>query len=269
MITLDQSIFDKITNIKYQKKKYPEYFALEIKHFINEQNEHLFSNKEIFKTQPPDFEEKRLRGENGELICEIIQNDSKDEFIDFITRKKYPLNSIINESIYETNSFLIDKKPTLIEYAAFFGSIEIFEYLNSKNVEIEPSLWLYGVHSNNKDIINFLEQNLINENESKNHEKFPFKDSVLESIKCNHNEITDYIFNKYESEKTKKASSFNYEYKFEKYFVSFGFQYYNYFTFPSDLKNNDILFYLCLYDYTPIVKTFLSSRKIDIDSINI
>ena len=99
-------------------------------------------------------------------------------------------------------------------------------------------------------------------------ESFPFKETVLESIKCHHIEITEYILNKYQSEKTKKPMTY-FKYTFEKYFVSFGFQYYNYFTFPSDLKNNDILFYLCLYDYTPIVKTFLSSRKIDIDSINI
>lgn len=39
--------------------------------------------------------------------------------------------------------------------------------------------------------------------------------------------------------------------------------------FPEKVVNNDIFVYLCLYDYQPLVKTFLSTRKINIESIAI
>ena len=281
ILTLDQSIFEIFTDKDHQKMKYPEYFAPEIKPFINEENEHSFSDIEIFQDQPDDFEEKRLKGENDDLICELIRKDSKDEFINFVTRESFPLNYKIDESIYETNSFLIKKNPRLIEYAAFFGSFQIFEYLFLNNFEIKPSLWLYSVYGNNSKIINYLEKNLINENKKKKKEEeeeeneeeeeiesFPFKETVLESIKCHHIEITEYILNKYQSEKTKKPMTY-FKYTFEKYFVSDSFKYFNCHFYPEDITNNDILFYLCLYDYTPIVKAFFTTRKIDIDNIHI
>ena len=51
--------------------------------------------------------------------------------------------------------------PTLIEYAAFYGSIQIFQYLYSKNVKITGKIWLYVIHSDKPDLIVFLEENHI------------------------------------------------------------------------------------------------------------
>lgn len=53
---------------------------------------------------------------------------------------------IFPSSIFEANSYLIEKKTqTLIEYAAFFGSIQIIKYLHFNNVELDPSLWIYVI----------------------------------------------------------------------------------------------------------------------------
>lgn len=42
----------------------------------------------------------------------------------------------IKKSVFESNSFLLDIEPTLIEYAAFFGSIQIFRYLRYNDVAL-------------------------------------------------------------------------------------------------------------------------------------
>ena len=62
-----------------------------------------------------------------------------------------------------------ENKITLIEYADFFGSIQIFNYLRKNGAELESSLWIYAVHGQNPEIINFLEENKI----------FPSKNDVL------------------------------------------------------------------------------------------
>ena len=92
-----------------------------------------------------------------------------------------------NISIFETNPFLIKRKASLIEYAAFFGSIQIFKYLQLNNVELTPSLWLYAIHCNNPEIIHLLEENhVIPEDKS-------YFECYKESIKCHHNNIANYI----------------------------------------------------------------------------
>ena len=104
------------------------------------------------------YEEKREIGENDSYICSLIREDSINDFISHISRYNISPSSIISPSIFETNLFLINNKNTsLIEYSAFFGSIQIFRYLKMKIDELKPKLWLYAIHSNNVEIINLLE----------------------------------------------------------------------------------------------------------------
>ena len=107
---------------------------------------------------------------------------------------------------------MIGKKTTLIEYAAFFGSIQIIQYLKYSKVPLTYSLWIYGVHSNNPEMIHFLEENEIKlkvyiENYQQSKKQPDREESTLlknkpdityervyaESIICHHNEIADYI----------------------------------------------------------------------------
>lgn len=53
------------------------------------------------------------------------------------------------------------KSISIIEYASFFGSIQIFQYLIMNKVELKPSLWLYAIHSQNAELISLLEENKI------------------------------------------------------------------------------------------------------------
>ena len=78
---------------------------------------------------------------------------------------------------------LISQQPTLIEYASFFGSIEIYQFLNFNNVLLRPRLWYYSIHSKNAEIIHLLEENNIIPNDKSYIKCFE------ESIKCHHNEL--------------------------------------------------------------------------------
>ena len=65
----------------------------------------------------------------------------------------------------------------------------------SNQDEISPKIWLYAIHGNNFKIINFLEENHILP-ENLNYEK-----CLKESIKCHHNDISNYIIDNYIEEK--------------------------------------------------------------------
>lgn len=66
-----------------------------------------------------------------------------------MNKTNLPLSNQIRESFFETNWLLNEKQPTLIEYAAFHGSLQIIKYLWFNHVDVNSSLWIYGIHSNN------------------------------------------------------------------------------------------------------------------------
>ena len=161
-------------------------------------------------------------------------------FISYITQTSYPLSGTIKYSIYETNLFLCHKKVTLLEYATFFGSIQIFKYLISNGCELTPSLWLFAIHSNNAEIIQLLEENNIKLESDKK--------CLHEAIKCHHNDIANYIIDIY----TQKRS------------LAISFRYYNYEIMSQLEVDDNFLFHLCIHNYTELVKIYLQHSKIDI-----
>ena len=50
---------------------------------------------------------KEKNGENDGYLCQIIQKDLIEEFITYVNKEDYPLNSYIEKSIFETNRFLL------------------------------------------------------------------------------------------------------------------------------------------------------------------
>lgn len=122
----------------------------------------------------------------------LIQKNNVKEFHSYIISNDIPINLKINSSIFETNFFLIKAsnlgKLTLINYAAFFGSFQIFQ---KKGALMTPELCLYAIHGNNQEIILFLEDNrIIPEDKS-------FQQTLIESIRCHHNVISSYLQKKY------------------------------------------------------------------------
>ena len=212
ILIVDEYFIRQIIKDKYLLYNYHLYFAPEIKPFINETwfpkyqpKNPLFENEwvEVLKLELPDyFYELRRKGENENLLCELIRKDSVKDFYEFVISNNISFNGIIDPSIYETNSFLVknqiqpyiikfgsgktNKCVTLIEYAAFFGSVQIFSLLKNNEAYLTPSLWSYAIHSGNPELIHRL---------GDIHETY--QKLFYESIKCHHNDIAQYFFNKY------------------------------------------------------------------------
>ena len=234
-------IDNEIIKLIREKKSYCYFFYPEIKMLLTNSEREKIEGKLDFT----EFENKRQIGENDSFICSLIRQDLVDEFIVYVNKKNLSFSSTrIKQSIFETNSFLIDKKPTLIEYAAFFGSIQIFQYLRFNNVPLESSLWLYSIHSKNANLIHLLEENQVEPNDSS------YEECFIESIKCHHNDIADYIIDcflsnqKYGEKVTKniiKKSNFKY--------------------FPDNFKENFSFYYLCKSEYKTLVDLYIDKIK--------
>ena len=118
-----------------------------------------------------------------------------------MNKKMISLDSEIQLSKYETNSFLLKPEQeslSLIQYAAFFGSMQIFQYLQINGAQLKSSIWPFIIHSNNPDLIHLIENNHIQPMNSKG--VVSYKEIYEESIKCHHNSIANYIQNNFISD---------------------------------------------------------------------
>ena len=234
-------IDDSILNYLLKNKTVCHFFYPEIEshHTENQKteikNELLSIDSDIFTN----FEEKRQIGENDTFICSLIRQDSIFEFVSFVNRTEIPLSSKIKKSIFETNSFLIDKEPTLIEYATFYGSIQIFNYLKNSIIDLNENLWFYAIHSKSSKMIHLIEENVTL---IKDKEKL-----VEESIKSHHNFFVDYFENNYFNE----LQNLN----------SFAFHYCNFFYLSEDYIDQTFLNNACKYDHFPFVKLYVNTIK--------
>ena len=254
IITIDD-LFD-----EYQKdecgngKSLCHFFFPEIKHKFDVQNfekiekELLAYDSNIFAN----FQEKRIEGENCSYICSLIRQDSIKEFVLYVNEANVCLSNKIERSIFETNSFLKANEPTLIEYAAFFGSIKIFNFLRRRRIELTPSLWLYSIHSNNIHMFHLIEElNVAPPNDS-------YETCLFEAIKCHHNEIARYIENNLVNENDVSELNAN--------IVDCSFCHDNYLYLPEEFTENYLLFYYCKYDYMNFVDFHLEMRKEEIEN---
>lgn len=268
IILIDEYIFSKITSTKYVSMNYLEYFQPEISPFLTTE----LINK--YKSQNPDlakkdfiekiknqeitdiFYEKRREGENDNYLCRVIRDNAIDDFIIFETQSGLPLNSFIKSSIFETNSFLIENnRTTLIEYAAFCGSLDIFKHIVVNNVKLKTSIWLYAIHGRNAEIIkNYLEEN---------HIEPPHSDYLTvfnESIECHHNEISTYFLDNF-------INSQNLQYNTDS--CRRILKSHNYFFFPEKVDNKFWFCSLCEFNYIILFKLFIQEENTYIDSRNV
>lgn len=246
LLTMDSDIATILTNEKFTSEKYPQFLYPEIKPFINEE----FSNQ-ISANLPKNYSKERKDENNDKEICQLIQKNSVDEFAAFIKKENIELTATIEPSIFNTSSFLTGKLPTLIEYSAFCGSFQIFNYLYVNHVQINQNVWDYAIHGGNLDIIHLLEQCKVK----------PIGDSFLEclyeSIKCHENEIADHILsNSLNDEKEKKKPMISIE----------ALKFYNFNYIEKELIDKSIFYNLCEYGYFPLVEILLKSTKVDVNS---
>ena len=91
-------------------------------------------------------------GLNSNPLPYTIRFDRVDDFMKLTKTSNFKNDGKINPCIYERCTFVNDK-PKLIEYAAFFGSIEIFKYFILNCEDKTPDVLRYAVCSGNSEII--------------------------------------------------------------------------------------------------------------------
>ena len=198
--------------------------------------------------------------------CLLIRQDSIEEFVSYVNKTNFPLTGIICNSIYETNNYLVRnvidredqvkqwknvfrKEMSLLEYAAFFGSIKIFNYLITNGVKLTSFLWPFAVHGNNSEII----YQLINDNIA------PYNDlyieMMIESIRCHHNEIADFIQSNFLSSEKEDLTNI--------------FRYYNFSLMKEEFINPSSFCALCKYNYYEFVDFLVKNTDIHFDELEI
>lgn len=203
-------------------------------------------------------DEKRKIGENDNEICRLIRKDLIEEFIIYVNKNDTNLKKKIEPSVYETNSFLMLTDVTLIEYAAFFGSSQIFKYLYKNGVPLTPSLWNYAIHGNNPELILILKEERVNAE----YDLFEF--SLREAIKCHHNGVANFICENLIDDKN--FINYSDDYGYSDNLLFYIFHYYNYDYFPNKFTSKFTFFYACQFDHYEIVEILLKTTKIDINS---
>ena len=217
-----------------------EYYDI---YFYDEINKYFTIDSE--KIDDESFQTKRRIGENDQEICKIIRDDMISEFIIYVNKNELPLETEITQSIYETNPFLYDKTPSLIEYSAFFGSIQIFKYLFKNGVELSSSLWLYSIHGAHPEIIKILEdKNVKPEDET-------YNDCILEAIQCHQNDLVHYLDSDIHDDFIYDVEAF--------------IEFYNFEFFTEQFYNQNNFFYFCKFDYYFLVKYYLMNHDFDIN----
>ncbi|KAK8881653.1 hypothetical protein M9Y10_004397 [Tritrichomonas musculus] len=244
MIKIDYFIINIIQSEKYKKKNYPSYFAPEIAG--DDKNQ---VSDELFNKDPELFEEYRKNGENTDEIAVLIRKDLIDEFITYVSQKEYPLNSKIEDSLFETNSYLLKKGATLIQYAAFYGSIQIFKYLQKNGAKLSPSIWFYAIHGDSAEIISILNENQIKPIDE------TYCQCFYESVKCHHNEMAVYIMKNFITNKSELNNN-------ELFFKYYNLKYIE----CNEIETKSLFFIAIKYEYAYLVKIILETTDIDANS---
>ena len=120
LIQIDQHVLNTMMKDKFNKYFYLSYFSPEIQLF----KEKKFSSNDQL---PENFQLNRQIGENEQYICKLIREDLIEDFIIYVNKNDTDLSMKINPSIFETNSFLLQKETSLIEYSAF---LDRFKFSN-------------------------------------------------------------------------------------------------------------------------------------------
>ncbi|KAK8865386.1 hypothetical protein M9Y10_010931 [Tritrichomonas musculus] len=93
----------------------------------------------------------------------MIKSNNNQNILIYMNKERLSFDSFIRESIFETNPFLLeDNKIRIIEYASFFGCMEIIKFIiNIEKIEPISSMWNFSIHSENSELIHYLEDNKI------------------------------------------------------------------------------------------------------------
>ncbi|OHT05692.1 hypothetical protein TRFO_05836 [Tritrichomonas foetus] len=112
-----------------------------------------------FKSNIDDFEHIRRTGLSNVKLYRLIQEDKLNEFIDFVNLENIDLSAKVNFSIFDQH-FIRNEEMTLIDYAMYFNSINIFKYLFIQKVSISEQSMEFALKGGNFEIIHIVEEEL-------------------------------------------------------------------------------------------------------------
>lgn len=216
-------------------------------------------------------------------LCALIRNDDVHTFQSILSQsdEKNVLRSPIplSSKIFEVNNYLLAKSSlTFLNYAAYYGSVQIFKYIFSK-LDTLGSIYdiEYAIAGGNSEIIHiyeeyFNEQKEENENdedeEAANKFRIRYLRTMLKaSLYFHRNEITEYLISNYSHKikfefnlerdfdlrKDEDENSLNEKIENEKCFLFYSFLNYHY-----SLKNYNIRFLMDHIDDESIFDRFYS-----------
>ena len=118
-------------------------------------------------------------------FAKIIREDDIDTFQEYVSQNNIRINGSINTGVYEScNLFAAEThEVTIIDYAAYYGSINIFKFLIMNGARVTNSTKISAIVGGNLEIIHILEQ-----------ENSAFNQFCLTiAIIYNQNDIFDYL----------------------------------------------------------------------------
>lgn len=131
--------------------------------------------------------------------------------------------------------------------------------MHLNGVELHRSMWEYAIHSQNGEAIRYLEENYSSSYPS-NYDNC--KSFLIESIRCHHIDITNYIIDNVIKEDDPKIKI---EYYYDNSYYLYSFKYNNYCFFPENEEYKYFLLRLAEFDYYTLVSLYLQDKSINYD----
>lgn len=129
------------------------------------------------------FTELRSNGKNPDPIALAIRDDDIERLQNLLYQTNTLPNQVVHKSIFERFVFINIQSLTLIEFAAFFGSIQCFKFLYNQISELPETVATFAAAGGNYDIIHLCEKREIDFN----HE------SLVVSIRFFRSELSTYF----------------------------------------------------------------------------
>ena len=221
-----ETIISNIINSYIARENDPSFYACLFEHFINfrpKQREIFINILDQLHSKYPDKEKELMNtakfhdlniidllasgSENFISIYQpntveyFIKEDDIDSFQDFVTNQyEYDMDSIHNLETNQPPHFVAwDTKISLLNLAAFYGSIQIFKYLFMNNCKTSPDTFAYAISSGVMEIIHICEQ-----------KSLPLRNSLKVSVQFHQKEITEWIILNYGFEEVSLWDCINY-----------------------------------------------------------
>ena len=163
------------------------------------------------------IQSKRKSGMNHLKIARLIQLDDAESLQELVAQDNLQIDFKIPKSDFETCDFLnkLKCRITMIEYAAFLGSVNVFKFLLLQKASMNSFIADIASAGGNADIIHLLEQQHVTFNQS----------SLEAAIICHQNQLFEYLH-----------SNHNIQFSLNQLMLSI--TYFNFFCFNSILSEN-------------------------------